>query len=138
MKKIAALTIFLLMMGTVPVYAASANNTTTVNSTSTPNQIQGTEQKLTQDVKNQINAFKAQIKDLRTKIQQNRKEMIALLKQNKDLRQQIKDNKTVNSTATQIQINQTRQQIINLRNQNKEFRNQINDLRKQIKALLGK
>ena len=137
MKKLAVICLCTLVMGMVPIYAVDSKNTTTDTSNSSLNpikQIQNSEQKLPQDVQDKINTLKNQIKDLRAKIHQNREEMVDLLKQNKELRKNIKENKTDNNAIQQI--NQTKKEIIDLRNQNKDLREQVNALHSQLLELV--
>ncbi len=134
MKKIALLVVFAMVIGTTPIYAASANNTTTPTNSTLNQQIQGKEQQLSQNVKNEINSLRDQIKSLRNQIQQNRKQMLSLFTQNKNLKKQL--NTTGDNPTIQTQINQNRAKMLGLRNDNKNLKNEIKDLRQQIKALL--
>ncbi|MGA2675613.1 MAG: hypothetical protein ACLQG5_08215 [Methanobacterium sp.] len=134
MKRIALLVVFAMLIGTTPIYAASASNTTTITNTTLNQQIQGKEQQLSQGVKNQIKSLRGQIKSLRDQIQQNRQQMLSLFTQNKNLKKQL--NSTGNNTTIQTQISQNRAKMLNLRSDNKNLRSEIKDLHQQIKSLL--
>ena len=59
-----------------------------------------------------------------------------LFKQNKELRNEIKQNQTTNTSQVKQQIKQNRNGIINLRNQNKDLKQQINNIKNQILNLI--